>query len=208
MSVYTLFTCSFPEQVPELLPLGLHVALALPVRGRDERHPLGNLDVPVLQPPDLAGIVGEQPDFFHAEMAEDRGPDGIVPRVVPEAELLVRLHGVHALVLQCVRLYLVREPDAPALLLEVDKDAALLADHPERGAELEPAVALRRAERVPGQALGVDARQRRLAPGELPLDEGRVLLLPAVLEDVDAEFSVDGGESRFRFVFYQGCHQR
>src|SRR3989344_4576481 len=190
MSVYTLFTCSFPEQVPELLPLGLHVALALPVRGRDERHPLGNLDVPVLQPPDLAGIVGEQPDFFHAEMAEDRGPDGIVPRVVPEAELLVRLHG------------------APALLLEVDKDAALLADHPERGAELEPAVALRRAERVPGQALGVDARQRRLAPGELPLDEGRVLLLPAVLEDVDAEFSVDGGESRFRFVFYQGCHQR
>src|SRR3989344_4691181 len=72
MSVYTLFTCSFPEQVPELLPLGLHVALALPVRGRDERHPLGNLDVPVLQPPDLAGIVGEQPDFFHAELAEGR----------------------------------------------------------------------------------------------------------------------------------------
>src|SRR3989344_4691182 len=90
----------------------------------------------------------------------------------------------------------------------VDRAAAVLADHPEGGAELEPAVALRRAERVPGQALGVDARQRRLAPGELPLDEGRVLLLPAVLEDVDAEFSVDGGESRFRFVFYQGCHQR
>src|SRR5262249_30982550 len=62
--------------------------------------------------------------------------------------------------------------------------------------ELLPAVALERAQDLPGQALRVDPGQDRLAPRDVALHHREVLLVVTVLEPVhqDAERPVVGGD--------------
>ena len=79
--------------------------------------------------------------------------------------------------LQLVRLELVEQADAAALLRHVEQDAALLAlDLRQRVLELLAAVAAQRVEDVAGQALGVDADEHVLGAVDVALHERDVRL--------------------------------
>src|ERR1051325_10389089 len=95
--------------------LGAEVFDVRRLRRDFDRHELDDCESVAFQPDDLPRIVREQADFLHAEIAQNLRADAVVSEVFLETELKVRLDGVQPLVLQRVRLYLVREPDAPAL---------------------------------------------------------------------------------------------
>ena len=107
------------------------------------------------------------------------------------AEREVRLVGVDPGVLQRVRLELRVEPDAAALLPQVEEVAAGLGDALDGLAQLRPAVAALAPEHVSGEALAVGADQRhaalvrRMGGSAIAEREGEVL--PAVDEPVEAE---------------------
>src|SRR5687767_11812096 len=121
-----------------------------------ERDALGDLE-PV-QGHELVRIVREQADAPHAEVREDLHADPVLALIRPEAEPLVRLDRVEALVLQLVGAKLVHEPDATALLPEIQKHAAALGrDALERGRHLLAAIAAKRPEDIAGEALRMHA---------------------------------------------------
>ena len=130
---------------------------------------------------------------------EDLGADPVVAQVGREAEALVRLDRVQALVLEVVGAELVHEADAPPLLAHVDDDAAPLLVDPLQGRlELVAAVAAQRPEDVAGQALGVDADEDVLLPGDVPSDQGDVLAVverARVADDRGSPRSGSGGSA-------------
>src|SRR6185369_428044 len=131
------------------------------------RHTPRDGDARLLQPRALVGIVGHERDGLYAEIAQHGRRDLVASQIGREAELLVSLDGVGAFGLQRVRLDLVAEADAAPFLSQIHNHAApRLLDGGERAIELLAAVALERAERLAGPALGVHARQHRLAAGE------------------------------------------
>ncbi len=115
--------------------------------------------------------------------------DLVVPLVVAESQRAVRLDGVEAAVLQRVRAHLVAQPDAPALLAQVEEQAALHRAEPPQGhLELVAAVAAQRAQRVAGEAFGVQPRGHLRAAHHVPVHQRDVLLLvPVVPEGHDLE---------------------
>ena len=74
-------------------------------------------------PMTLVGLLVNNGRRFWPNSIRDRGPDPVVPQAWGEPEALVRLDGVHPLVLEVVGLHLVEERDPSTLLLHVD-------DHP------------------------------------------------------------------------------
>ena len=145
------------EEVTHLLLLGPQVRDVLRVRRDLERHPLDDLEPEALEAAVLRRVVGHHPHRGDPEVDEDLRPDAVLARVGREAELLVRLDGVAALVLQRVRPQLVAEADAAALVpAQVHDHAATLGrDLRQRAVELQAAVAAHRAEHVAGEALAV-----------------------------------------------------
>ena len=103
-----------------------------------------------------------------------------------------------ALVLEGVRPELGQQPDAATLVAaEIDDDAAAgVADLAKRGLQLFTAVAAPRTQRVPGQALGVDAHQRRRAAARTDVAEHQGNVLGAVRtgEAEHREAAVLGGQ--------------
>src|SRR5204862_7340126 len=141
------------EEVSELGLLGTEVLDVARVRRHLERRARHHVHAVALEPTDLLRVVGEEAHALHAQVAQDLCPDAVVAQILPEAELEVRLHRVAALVLEGVGADLVGEPDAPALLAEVDEDAAARhRDRLERLAALVAAVAAPRAEDLAGPA--------------------------------------------------------
>ena len=90
---------------------------------------------------------------------------GVVALVLAVAEGEVGLVGVQAGVLQRVGVELGVEADAPALLAQVEQEAAGVGDPLGRLAQLRAAVAPLGAEHVAGEALAVRPHQRRGAAG-------------------------------------------
>src|SRR5262245_22149991 len=153
------------QEVSELRLLGAQV-LDVPGVGCDlERSTRLHPDAVALEPADLLGVVGEQADEPHTQVAQDLRTDAVVAQVLPEPELEVGLDRVAALVLERVGADLVGEADASSLLVQVDQHAAARrGDQIERLAELVATVASLGAEHVSGQAFRVQPHQhRRLA---------------------------------------------
>ena len=116
---------------------------------------------------------------------------GVVAGVLGQAERGVGGVGVEALVLEGVRVELVVEADAAALLAEVEQDAAAVCDPLHRLAQLRAAVAPGRAEDVAGQALGVQPDERVVPGAGVAQHDGHVFL--AVGEAVEGDqFGVHG----------------
>src|SRR5262245_23921169 len=81
-----------------------------------------------------------------------------------EPKLFVGLNRIASLVLQFVSLEFGHQADAPPLLHFVDQNpSAGLSDHGERHLQLLAAIAAQGAEDVAGEALRMDANQRRLS---------------------------------------------
>src|SRR4051794_10442912 len=87
------------EQVAELVLLGLQVAAVVEV-GRDlDGHALDDAQAVAVDADDLLGVVGEDAQLADAQVVEDLGADAVVPQVGAEAEAVVGLDGVEALLL-------------------------------------------------------------------------------------------------------------
>src|SRR2546426_331172 len=160
------------EEMPELVALRAQV-FQIRVGRRDlDRHALGDVQAVALQPDDLLRVVGEEPEVLHAQVDENLGADPVVAQVGLEAEGLVGLDGVLALILKLVRAHLVHETAPPPLLAHVHEHASPLGlDDREGLLELRPAVAAARVKDIADQALGVDADQHRLVADHLPHHE-------------------------------------
>src|SRR5260221_415899 len=185
------------QDVARLFLLRLQVP---PVRigGRDlDGQAAHDLEAVAFEADELPRVVGEQTDLLHPELDQDLRADAVVALVGLEAERLVGLDRVLALVLELIGHQLVDETDAAPLLSQVQQDApAGLADHLERLVQLVAAVAARGREDVAGQALRVHAHESGLVPdAQVAHHEGDVMLaVDAALEGVDAEGTVAGGE--------------
>src|SRR4029079_9285983 len=143
------------QDVSELIPLGGQIAPVLLVGSDLDRHLLDHLQPEAVDARELPRIVREDADRGQPEVGEDLVADAVLARILGQPELDVGLDGVHPLLLQLVRLELVEEPDAAALLGHVEEDAAALArDLVERLLELLAAVAAQRVEDVAREAFG------------------------------------------------------
>jgi len=147
---------------------------------------------------DFRGVVRHQPDRLHPEDPQDAGRALVGPEVGGEAQNSVRVHRVEAVILKMVGRDFVCDPDPSALLGQVQQGAAgRFPEFLEGSIELCAAVAALGPEHIARDALGVEANEDILAPGDLSFDQGH-MVFPAerALERVDAERSVPRGEPR------------
>lgn len=135
----------------------------------------------------LAGVVGHQADRGKPHAAQDIGPEAEVAFVILEAEPVVGLDRVKALILQGISTHLVGKPDAAAFLVEIKQDARTHAAHlGQRGAELWTAVAFERPEHIAGEAGGMQPGENGGVPvGATDLDG--VMLCAAIVGPEDMQ---------------------
>jgi two-component system, LytTR family, sensor kinase len=142
-------------------------------------------------------------------MAQDRARQLILTKVRFKSKLLVRLHGVGALILQLVGPQLVEQPNAPAFLLLIDQQTpALGCDRLERHFQLCPAIAAQTVEHVAGQALGMNTHQGRLAATEIAhAQHHKFFRTPAEipLEPMNAEMAESGRKIGFGYFSQLDC---
>src|SRR5690606_28093580 len=110
-------------QVAELAPLGGEVRAVVRTRLHLDGLAARDLQAVALEPHDLPRVVRQELDRAEAQVEQDLGADTVVAQVRLEAERLVRLYRVLSLILERVRADLVGQPDAPALLPQVDDGA-------------------------------------------------------------------------------------
>src|ERR1700687_3253285 len=147
----------------ELRPFRFEVRPVLCARGDLDGNELDNLE-PVKRARGLLWVVREDARLAHPEVDQDLHADAVLAMVGLEAEALVRLDRVEALVLERVGAQLVHQPDATPFLSQVEEDPASLRGNAlERRVHLLAAVAPLRSEDIAGQALGVDAYEDGLA---------------------------------------------
>lgn len=85
---------------------------------------LGDFEAVTFEADEFAGIVGEEANFFEAEIDEDLGADAVFAQVHAVAELEVRLDGVEARFLELVGFDFGGKTYAAAFLTHVEDDAA------------------------------------------------------------------------------------
>ena len=120
----------------------------------------------------LRGVVGHQPHPLQSQVGEDGGGGSVLAGVDWQAECGVRGDGVEPAVLELVRPQLVRQPDPPTFLPEIQEHACALGDDGSQcAAELRAAIASQRAQHVTRQALGMEPDERRVLPGDVAVDE-------------------------------------
>ena len=181
---------------------GAQVGQAHRVRGRLERDALDDLDAVPAESFDLGGVVREEPRAPHPEPTQHRGGGGPVASVDGKAKGDVGVDRVEAVVLERIRPHLVEEPDPPSLVTEVQEHATVGATKKlERALELLPAVTAQRAERLAGQAFGVQAHEDRGPRAHVPLhqrDDFGLVARHAI--DGNAERAEAGRQCRLRPV--------
>jgi len=147
------------------------------VHRRDQRDPSDDVDPVLAKSVHLGRIVRHESDTPHVQRAQHLGRAAVVARVLGKAEEPVGLERVEAVFLERVGPELVGEPDASALLSEVEQDARVVPGQGlERGRELVAAVAAERSQHVTREALRVKPRGDRLLAGDLSMHQGHMLL--------------------------------
>jgi hypothetical protein len=171
------------------------------VRRRDQRDPSGDLDPVGAQPVHLGRIVRHEAHASDSQRAQHVRRAAVVAGVLGKSEEAIGLEGVEAVLLERVGPELVREPDASALLPQVEEDARVVPrERLEGSRELIPAVAPERPQGVSGQALRVKPRGNRLLAGDLSVHHGHVLLARGVGRERDrAEVAEACGEVHGRY---------
>src|SRR5204862_7515413 len=109
-----------------LVALGVEVRAVRRVRTDLDREPLDDLEA-IERHARLLRIVREDASAAHAEIHGDLDADAVLAVIGLEAEALVRLDGIEALVLQRVRAQLGHEADAAVLLPTVKDHGATVA---------------------------------------------------------------------------------
>lgn len=153
------------QPVPGAFGLGAQVApvvlVELAIAGLAADH----LDTASAHGVDLAGIVGQQLDARDGKGLEHLQRDMIAAFVVAEAQHLVGVDGIQAVVLQVVGPQLVGQTDTPPFLGEVQQNAATaFGDGGHAAAQLLAAIAAQAAEQVAGETRRVQARRNGVGP--------------------------------------------
>ena len=170
-----------------------------------EGHAFGDLDPVGAEFFDFGGVVGEEADALHAEVAQDVGGGPVFAFVGLVAEHQVGLDGIEPLVLQIVGAQLFCQPDPTAFLSQIDNGPlSEFSDALHGPVQLFAAIAAQRTEGVAGHAFGVDAHEHVVAAGELSEGEGEVFLaIPGIAVVGELEDPVGG-----RDTGAGGAHQR
>ena len=155
-------TRDLADEVAHLLALGLQVALVGGFGGYLGGDTLYNLDACQSECFDLFRIVGDKADLREAKLLENLSGKLELAAVGFIAKLKIGLDGVESLVLKFVSAEFGHEADASAFLLLVEEDTCTcICNGAEGELELLAAVAAKRVEDVAGEALRVDAHDRR-----------------------------------------------
>src|SRR6202046_2936860 len=116
-------------------------------RARPTGNSLNHADSSALKLLDFVRIIRKQPNLSNAESLQRRRREVVIARIIRETELALRFDRVEPFVLQLVRLYLVDEPNAAALLRKVqDHSRRRFGDRAKRKFELGAAIAALRRE--------------------------------------------------------------
>src|SRR5262245_38457967 len=89
--------------------------------GALERQRLGKRDSVSRQADEFAGVIGQQPHGMDTQAAKDLGADAVIALIRLEAEALVGLNGIEALVLERVSPQLVGQANAAPFLVEIQQ---------------------------------------------------------------------------------------
>lgn len=194
------------QQMAELFFLGLHVERGDLSGVHDNGYALDHPDACCLDRGDFVRVIREQAHRFYAERFQNVTMDGKVPQIGLKAKLLVRFHGIRAVVLKLVGPDLVHQADTAPFFLLIDHHApAFFGDPAKRHFELGPAIAAETVEHVAGQALRMDAHKRRRSRVQVSHPNGNQFLLAAIhlgFDAVDLEISELRGEVRLRNQLY------
>ena len=198
----------YVEQVTHFFLLGPKVIFG-GMNGRDDAgDPLRNGDSRFFERGDLLGIVRHQAHGAQAKITEDRTRQRIAPEIRFKTELFVGLHGIGTVVLKFVGAELIHQADAAAFLVFVNQEASTFGgDGFECEFELGAAIASQAVENVAGQALGMDADERRGAI-DVPHFKDDGFLYHAIgvaFKAVDAEVSKAAGKIGFSYFSEFKC---
>src|SRR6059036_3562615 len=100
--------------MPHLVTLRLQVSLVDSISVHFERDSLYNLQPITVQANHFLGIVGKEFHLPHSQVSKYLGPNAVITKVGPEAELLVCLNCVEAFILQLVRFQFVEQSNTSA----------------------------------------------------------------------------------------------
>jgi hypothetical protein len=187
------------EEVPHLLAFGFEVAPAGFVDLGDAGHAFGDNDARRFDGAHFSWIIRHQTNRVHAKVAQDGSRELITAEVAFESEPFVGFHGIGAVILKLIGAELVHKSDAAAFLQFVNDEAAAFAgDFGEGDFELRAAIAAEAVEDVSGEALGVNAKERRgILAAHVAHHQGngffeRISVMP--FEAVNPERPVFGGK--------------
>ena len=108
--------------MPHLVFFSTQIKFGVMTRLRPAGNSLDHTKPGALQLLHFVRIIRKQSQFVNAERFERLRGKFIVARIRGEAEFAVRLHRIQPRVLQLVRLQLVNQPDAAALLRQIYQD--------------------------------------------------------------------------------------
>src|SRR5579885_1933481 len=150
------------RQMSHLLALDTQVAVVRRGRRSGRRNALGHANSRLLERLDLRRVVGDEPDFLHSKLFQNGARQLVGAKIRFKAELLIGFHRVRAPILKLIGPELVQQANAAAFLMFVNQQAAaLFGDRFQRELQLGAAIAAQAVKDVAGQALRVNADQRR-----------------------------------------------
>jgi len=188
------------EQVAELVFFRAQVSARVLAGARPAGDSLYDADAGTLELLDFIGIVREQAHRTQAERFERFGCKFVIACVIGKTKFAIGFHGVETGVLQFVGFQFINQADAASFLRQVEHDPRRLGrNFPEREFELSAAVAALRGEDVSGEALGMDAHERRASIARLPvLNRDRFLTFFPAFDSENAKAPEARGQVRFR----------
>ena len=160
--------------MPHAVSLGIQIMLVIAVAGDRDGDMLHHIQPVAGKSLNFQGIIGEEPQVAHTEVAQNLGAHAVVAQVGGEAEFDVGIHGVVALFLELVGMQLGREPDTTALLPEVEDDTTLLRHAAHGGMQLAAAVAAAAGKDIAGEAFAMHAAENGLLRVDFTAHQGQV----------------------------------
>jgi len=137
-----------------------------------DRHSFDHLDSSRLESFEFLRIVRHEPHTGDAEVPEHGGAQRVIPVIGFKSELMIRLDGVVTRILKLIRKEFVHQADAAPFLELINQDSrSHVRNALQREFKLLATIASFRPEDVAGQALGMDANERRVLHAGLTHDE-------------------------------------
>ena len=162
--------------MPHLRHLYRQIAFVMRIRPCLNRDYFGHIEPHLSERINLCRIVGEQAQGAHSKMLEHRFANFVFASVCCEPQLLVCLNSIGAAVLQRIRLYLIEQTDAAALLAQIkDHTAPETAHFLHRILQLWSTIAAQAKQAITRKAFTMDPAQHRLVARYVAADKRDML---------------------------------